>query len=50
MKKKKKEKTSLQKAYDFWIFTIEKNNNPEFFRDGCEWMINYWTKRLYEGK
>lgn len=44
-----RKKTSEQKAYDFWLKTINENN-PAFYRAGCEWMINYWTKKLYEGK
>ena len=44
-----KEKTSMEKAYDFWFNTINENN-PKFFRAGCEWMINYWQKRMIDGE
>ena len=41
--------TSTEKAYDFWFNTI-KENDPKFFRAGCEWMINYWQKRMIDGE
>lgn len=50
MKQKEKDKmTPEEKAYDFWKRTIEENN-PKFYRAGCQWMIDYWTKKLYEGE
>lgn len=47
--KGKDKMTSEEKAYDFWMRTI-KEKNPAFYRAGCEWMINYWTKKLYDGE
>ena len=40
---------SEEKAYDFWLRTINENN-PKFFRAGCEWMVNYWQKRLLDNE
>ena len=42
---KKEEKTSEEKAYEFW-FDIIKENNPEKYYAGVEWMIHYWQKKL----
>ena len=50
--KKKKEKTSMEKAFHFWtsIINSKKEEDKKFFLAGCEWMINYWTKRMLDGK
>ena len=42
---KKEEKTSEEKAYEFW-FDIIKENDPEKYYAGVEWMISYWQKKL----
>jgi hypothetical protein len=46
--RKKKEKSSMQKAFDFWTHILKKGD-PKFYRAGCEWMINFWQQRMIDG-
>ncbi len=46
--KNMEEKTSKEKAYDFWMDKIITSKEKTIIMSGCEWMINFWQERLLE--